>query len=74
MMADEPTLLEAQIRDRIAREGPITVAEFMRVCLYDRQHGYYGRRAALGAAGDFVTAPEISQMFDAVIGVGAGET
>jgi SAM-dependent MidA family methyltransferase len=47
------------------------VAEFMAACLYDPRHGYYNCRAPFGAAGDFVTAPEISQMFGELIGLWA---
>lgn len=71
MTVDEPTPLDAEIRRRIARDGPMPVAEFMALCLYDPQHGYYNRRAPFGAAGDFVTAPDISQMFGELIGVWA---
>jgi SAM-dependent MidA family methyltransferase len=72
-MAEQPTPLDAEIRARIARAGPIPVAEFMDTCLYDPQYGYYHRRAPLGAAGDFITAPEISQMFGELIGLWAAE-
>ena len=72
-MTEQPTPLDAEIRARIARAGPISVAEFMDACLYDPQHGYYRRRAPLGAAGDFITAPEISQMFGELIGLWAAE-
>jgi NADH dehydrogenase [ubiquinone] 1 alpha subcomplex assembly factor 7 len=70
-MTEQATPLDAEIRSRIARAGPIPVAEFMDTCLYDPQHGYYRRRAPLGAAGDFITAPEISQMFGELIGLWA---
>ena len=72
-MPEDRTPLEAEFRRRIARTGPIPVAEFMAMCLYDPQHGYYNRRAAFGAAGDFITAPEISQMFGELIGLWAAE-
>jgi NADH dehydrogenase [ubiquinone] 1 alpha subcomplex assembly factor 7 len=72
-MTESPTPLDAEIRARIARAGPISVAEFMETCLYDPRHGYYRWRAPLGAAGDFVTAPEISQMFGELIGLWAAE-
>jgi NADH dehydrogenase [ubiquinone] 1 alpha subcomplex assembly factor 7 len=70
-MSDDPTPLEVKIRDRIARDGPMPVAEFMALCLYDPEHGYYNRRAPFGAAGDFITAPEISQMFGELVGLWA---
>ncbi len=72
-MTEHRTPLEAKIRARIARNGPISVAEFMAMCLYDPEHGYYNRRAPFGAGGDFVTAPEISQMFGELIGLWAAD-
>jgi len=70
-MTEPRTPLEAEIRARIARNGPISIAEFMETCLYDPQHGYYNRRTPFGAAGDFITAPEVSQMFGELIGLWA---
>ena len=58
------TPLEAELRERIARDGPIGVDEFMNAC---NAH-YYATRDPLGAAGDFTTAPEISQMYGEMIG------
>jgi NADH dehydrogenase [ubiquinone] 1 alpha subcomplex assembly factor 7 len=44
--------------------GPISIAAFMTACLHDPEFGYYATRPALGGAhGDFITAPEASQMF-----------
>lgn len=54
---------------RIAQEGPITVADYMTECLLHPQLGYYATRDPLGVAGDFTTAPEISQMFGELIGL-----
>ena len=54
---------------RIAAQGPITVAEYMAECLMHPRFGYYATRDPLGAQGDFITAPEISQMFGELIGL-----
>jgi NADH dehydrogenase [ubiquinone] 1 alpha subcomplex assembly factor 7 len=72
-MSAERTQLDAVIRTRIAREGPMPIATFMALCLYDPDHGYYLRGDPLGAGGDFVTAPEVSQMFGEMIGLWAAE-
>ena len=45
------------------------VADYMRLCLTHPEHGYYVKRDPLGGGGDFITAPEISQMFGELIGV-----
>ncbi len=63
--------LLARISDLIRAEGPITVAQYMTLCLHDRQAGYYATRPGLGAGGDFLTAPEVSQMFGELIGLWA---
>jgi NADH dehydrogenase [ubiquinone] 1 alpha subcomplex assembly factor 7 len=54
---------------RIALTGPITLAEFMAEALGHPLHGYYQRRDPLGRAGDFITAPEVSQMFGELVGL-----
>jgi NADH dehydrogenase [ubiquinone] 1 alpha subcomplex assembly factor 7 len=61
--------LAAALRDEIRRNGPVTLARYMEQALHHPTWGYYRSRDPLGAAGDFTTAPEISQMFGEMIGV-----
>jgi NADH dehydrogenase [ubiquinone] 1 alpha subcomplex assembly factor 7 len=66
------TPLALQIKESIRRDGPMTVQTYMSRCLWDEDYGYYRRQPVLGAAGDFITAAEISQVFGELIGVWAG--
>lgn len=61
--------LGARIARQIAATGPLSLAQYMAACLMDPEHGYYATRDPLGAAGDFTTAPEISQMFGELLGL-----
>jgi len=61
--------LGARLRASLAREGPISLARFMALALLDSRGGYYATRTPIGAAGDFTTAPEISQCFGELLGV-----
>jgi NADH dehydrogenase [ubiquinone] 1 alpha subcomplex assembly factor 7 len=70
-MTDDLPSLEEEIRRRIRSHGPMPVTQYMMLCLTDPKHGYYMKRDPLGAAGDFTTAPEISQMFGELIGLWA---
>jgi len=63
------TALKERIAALIAAAGPLSVADYFALCLSDPQHGYYMRRDPFGRAGDFTTAPEISQMFGELVGV-----
>jgi NADH dehydrogenase [ubiquinone] 1 alpha subcomplex assembly factor 7 len=65
------TPLAAEIRRMIADEGPLPVARYMALCLTHPRHGYYVTHDPLGERGDFVTAPEVSQMFGELIGLWA---
>lgn len=66
------------LRDRLTAQirasGPMSIAQYMSACLHDPDFGYYATRPALGAGGDFITAPLVSQMFGELIGLWAVET
>jgi SAM-dependent MidA family methyltransferase len=66
--------LAKRIAHLIAAQGPITIAQFMTIAMHDREHGYYATRNPIGAEGDFVTAPEISQMFGELLGLWCVQT
>ena len=63
------TPLARLIAARIRLSGPLRLDEYMRLCLLHPEHGYYATRDPFGAAGDFTTAPEISQMFGEMLGL-----
>jgi NADH dehydrogenase [ubiquinone] 1 alpha subcomplex assembly factor 7 len=65
------TPLEREIREIIATDGPMTVSDYMQLCLAHPRYGYYVTRDPLGSRGDFITAPEVSQMFGELIGAWA---
>ena len=64
------TPLERALRGRIAAEGPITLEAYMEAC----NAYYYGTRDPMGAKGDFITAPEISQMFGEMVGAALADS
>ncbi|XP_021297661.1 protein arginine methyltransferase NDUFAF7, mitochondrial [Herrania umbratica] len=53
------------------RGGPISVAEYMEEVLTNPKAGFYINRDVFGAEGDFITSPEVSQMFGEMVGVWA---
>jgi SAM-dependent MidA family methyltransferase len=61
--------LGERIAGLIRAAGPISVADYMATCLFDPERGYYTTREPFGAGGDFVTAPEVSQMFGELVAV-----
>jgi NADH dehydrogenase [ubiquinone] 1 alpha subcomplex assembly factor 7 len=67
--AEAPDALLRHLQARIAAAGPIGVDAYMELALLDPRWGYYARREPLGARGDFITAPEVSQVFGELIGL-----
>jgi NADH dehydrogenase [ubiquinone] 1 alpha subcomplex assembly factor 7 len=67
------TPLERQIIAMIVEEGPISLERFMTLAATHPTYGYYRSRMPLGRGGDFITAPEIHQMFGELIGLWAAE-
>lgn len=63
------TPLAALLIRRIESAGPMTLADYMTECLLHPAHGYYATRDPFGRGGDFITAPEISQMFGELLGL-----
>ncbi|MCA8868866.1 MAG: SAM-dependent methyltransferase [Rhodobacteraceae bacterium] len=68
------TPVEQILRAQIKRFGPISVAEYMNLCLLHPDHGYYMQGKPIGRAGDFITAPEISQMFGELLGLALAQS
>jgi SAM-dependent MidA family methyltransferase len=60
-----PSDISREIAQLIEQEGPISIERFMN----EANRHYYATRDAIGAAGDFITAPEVSQMFGEIVGL-----
>jgi NADH dehydrogenase [ubiquinone] 1 alpha subcomplex assembly factor 7 len=65
--------LADELRRMIEIDGPISIAQYMTLCLTHPRYGYYVTRDPFGTDGDFTTAPEISQMFGELIGLWAAQ-
>ncbi len=63
------TPLARLLKGEIRQHGPISVSRYMQACLTHEEFGYYRSKQAIGSAGDFITAPEISQIFGELIGL-----
>jgi SAM-dependent MidA family methyltransferase len=70
-VTSESSPLLNEIKRLIKSSGPMPVWRYMELCLMHPQHGYYVSRDPLGREGDFITAPEVSQMFGELLGLWA---
>ena len=66
--------LADKIHATIAHTGAMSVAEYMAQCLFHPSLGYYTRKTGFGVAGDFTTAPEISQVFGELLGLSLAQS
>ena len=69
MSDNQQTPLEKRLINTITNDGPISIEQYMNACLANPEYGYYMGKDPFGRGGDFITAPEISQMFGEAIGV-----
>ena len=65
--------LTDHLKKQINAFGAISIADYMRECLMHPHYGYYQKQIVFGEEGDFITAPEISQMFGEIIGLKLAE-
>lgn len=66
--------LKAHIAGQIAADGPMRIDAYMAMCLLHPSLGYYTTQTPFGQAGDFITAPEISQMFGEMVGLSLAQS
>ncbi len=72
-MQSEAGRLKSMIIETIARQGPISAAQFMELALYHPLHGYYEAQSRIGKAGDFITSVSVGDLFGALLSEQLGQ-
>ena len=60
--------IKKNLIDKIKKNGSLNVSEFIQICQFEND-GYYLKNNPIGRANDFITSPEISQMFGEILAI-----